>query len=250
VIGAIVLLFLFSLNLISSQVRGFTISVSSPFQAALWHAGDNVSTFFAGGSLRIENKLLRQENLKLTSRIIELQVIEKENEELRSVLEFGLKKEFELAIGKIIAKNITDDTIIIRGGKDMGIQKDMPVITSSKVAVGKVVEVFNAHSLVRLLSVKKTSLDAQIAESEVTGLIRGQGGQKLLLDLVPQEEELSMEDIVLTSNVGDAFPEGFLIGEIVEVKKSGADPFQKGVVRPFFTIKSAETVFVITSWEL
>ena len=123
----------------------------------------------------------------------------------------------------------------------------MPVITAGKAAVGMVVESFSTHARVQLISAKESKLDAKIAETQVTGVIRGQGGQKLMLDLVPQEDELREGDIVLTSNLGDVFPENLLIGEVANVLKSGADPFQKANLKPFFNLKSSELVFVITS---
>ena len=56
-IGTVVVLFLLSLNLISSQVREFVTSVSSPLQVSLWQAGKNISTFFGGGSLPLDTGL-------------------------------------------------------------------------------------------------------------------------------------------------------------------------------------------------
>jgi rod shape-determining protein MreC len=247
VIGAVALLFLFSLNVVSSEARGFALSVSSPFQAALWRAGDSVSTFFAGGRLRQENELLEQENLALLQETISLQDIAKENDELRSILNFGLQDEFTLEAAAIIGKNLAEDVITIRGGSEKGIREDMPVITSSKVAVGKVAQVFSGYSYVRLLSAKDKKLDAKISETQVTGVVQGRGGQRIFLDLVPQEEQFAPGDIVVTSQLGSSFPENILIGKVRNIIKTGADPFQKADIQPFFSLKKAEFVLIITS---
>ena len=247
VIGAIALLFLFGLNLASAQVRGFATGVSSPFLAALWHAGDNVSTFFAGGSLHKENELLWQENLALQQEIVALQDIQKENQELRTILDLGLPEEFNLVMGQIIAKNLAQDVITITGGTNKGIREGMPVITASKVAVGRVTEVFEDHAKVQLLSAKDKKLEAKIAETAVTGVVQGQGGQRFMFDLVPQEDEFAPGDMVVTSSLGNIFPENILIGKVTEVIKSGADPFQKADLEPYFNLKTAEFVLVIVS---
>ena len=68
-----------------------------------------------------------------------------------------------------------------------------------------------------------------------------------MLDLVPQEDEFHALDVVLTSNLGDMFPENLLVGKVEEVLKSGENPFQKANVKPFFNLTSTEFVFVITS---
>ena len=247
VVGAVVLLFLLSLNLVSSQVRGLAISLSSPLQASLWQAGNNISTFFGGGSLRRQNETLVQENSTLLAKLAALQDVERENKELRGMLQLGLAEEFDMVMVEIIGKSLTHDSIVIRGGQNKGIQKGMPVITAGKAAVGRVVESFPTHARVQLISAKESKLDAKIAESQGTGVVRGQGGQELVLDLVPQEDEFRAGDVVLTSNLGDMFPENLLIGEVEEVLKSGENPFQKAKLKPFFNLKSSESVFVIIS---
>ncbi len=247
VIGAGVLLFLFSLNLVAPQVKGLVVSVFSPLQASLWQTGNKISIFFGGGRLRLENESLTQENFALLSRLAALQDVEKENEELRGMLDLDVQKEFRVVMGEVIGKNLMQDVVSIRGGQDKGIQKGMPVITSEKVAVGKVVESFSASSRVQLISANESTLDAQIIETETTGVVRGQGGQKIILDLIPQDDEFQIGDIVITSNLGDVFPKNLLIGKITEILKTGADPFQKANVKPFFDVKSLERVFVITS---
>ena len=246
-IGTAVVLFLFSLNLISFKVRSFAIAASSPFQAFLWETGDNISTFLGGGKLRVENETLEQENFALLAELVALQDLKKENEELRRMLDLGLAEEFRMVMGEVIGKNLMEDVIVIRGGENKGIQKGMPVITSGKVVVGKVLESFPAYARVQLISANENRLDAQIIGTETTGVARGQGGQKLMLDLVPQGEEFHTGDVIVTSNLGDVFPENLLIGKITEVLKTGADPFQKANVKPFFNVKSVETVFVVTS---
>ena len=246
-VGAMALLFLLSLNLVSSQVRGLAISLSSPLQASLWQAGDSVSTFFVGGSLRRQNEALLQENSTLLAKVAALQDVERENRELRGMLELGLQEEFDMVTAEVIGKSLTQDSIMIRGGQNKGIQKGMPVITAGKVAVGRVAESFARHARVQLISAKESKLDAKIAATQVTGVVRGQGGQKLMFDLVPQEDEFREGDIVLTSNLSDMFPENLLIGEVANILKRGEDPFQKADVKPFFNLKSSELVFVITS---
>ena len=169
--GAVVLLFLLSLNLISSQVREVATSISSSAQSSLWRAGNAVSTFLGGGSLRIENETLIQENLALLGEVIALQDVKRENEELRQVLDLGLAEEFDMVAGEIIGKNLGQDIITIRGGRDKGIQRGMPVITSEKVAVGRVIESFGAFARVQLISAKECRLDARIDKTETIGIV-------------------------------------------------------------------------------
>jgi rod shape-determining protein MreC len=247
VIGAVVLLFLFSLNGISGEVRNFMVSVSSPLQAGVWKTGDSIATFFAGGNLKKEHELLRQENFALLQQVVSLQDLQKENEELRTILHFNLQEEFSLVRGEIIGKDLGKDTITVRTGKHSRIKEGMPVITVGKVAVGKIVEVFAESAKIQLLSAKGKKLDVKVAESGVAGVVKGEGGQRMVLDLVPQEDELHVGDIVVTSALGNVFPENILIGQVGEVIRTGSDPFQKAALEPFFNLKTVEFVLVVVS---
>lgn len=247
VIGTIVVLFVLSLNLFSSEARGLFSSMSVPSQTILWDVGDKISTFFGGGTLKKRVESLESKNFGLRAQLIELQDIKSENEDLRQALKLDVDKDFLVVMGDIIGKSISEDTIILRVGREKGVEKGMPVITPGRVVVGRVIEVFGQSSKVQLISNKKSSSDAKVSEKEITGIIRGEGGQKLLLDLVPQEDDLTMGDIIITSSLGGIFPENLLIGEIVEIVKTGADPFQKARVNPYFDLRSIDTVFIITA---
>lgn len=244
-------LLIFSLNIFSSEVRGFFSFVFSPLQAMLWRAGDRISDFAAGilnaGALRDENEILKADRFSLISKIAELQDTEKENEELRRALQLGVDKDFDVVFADIIGKSIGDDVVLVRAGKKKGVREGMPVMTLGKVAFGKVVEVWAGVSRVRLLSDKASSLDAQIPEKQITGVVRGQGAGALMLDLVPSDKDLAAADMVVTSNLGGVFPENLLIGEVKEILKTGADPFQKAAIQPFFDLPSVESVLIIIS---
>lgn len=246
-IGAGVLLFLFSLNVASSQVRGVALSLSAPLQSFLWQAGDNISTFLGGGRLRMENEALTHANLALLQEVVSLQDVAKENEDLRRMLDLEVREEFKLLMAEVIGKSLVEDVILVRAGEDKGIRKGMPVITAGKAVVGQVTEVFPSTASVQLISASESRTDAQVANTETTGIVRGEGGQRTLLDLVPQADELHPGDLLVTSTLGGVFPENLLIGEISHVWRTGAEPFQRAAVKPFFNLKSTDAVFIIVS---
>ncbi|MEK7510200.1 MAG: rod shape-determining protein MreC [Patescibacteria group bacterium] len=251
---SIILLLLFSLlflNIFSREVRNFLYSFFSPLQSTLWDVGWNVSDFFGGifqgNDVRRENQMLEKENLVLLGQVAELEDLQRENKELREVLNLGIEKDFQMVLTEIIGKSIGQDVIIVKGGKEQGIGEGMSLITSEKVVVGKVLEVFDNSSRVQLLSHPKSTFDVQISGRQVTGVIKGQGRYRLLLDFVPQEEILKAGDLVVTSSLGGIFPENLLVGKVEDIVKGGAEPFQRASVSPFFDIRSQASLFVITS---
>jgi len=93
-----------------------------------------------------------------------------------------------------------------------------------------------------LLSNKEMAFDVKIQKDKnISGLIKGNGNFTLILDLI--EEQVFENDIVITSFIGNIFPEALLVGRIREVNKN--EVFYQAKVAPFFNISQAENIFII-----
>ena len=163
-------------------------------------------------------------------------------------MELGLQEEFKLEICQVIGKDISSDTILINEGFKDGLTKDLPVITQQKILVGRISEVYKNFSKVQLITQKDTSFDAKILDTEISGLIKGEGNLRLFLDLIPPEKEIKKGDVVITTVLGGIFPRGLLVGEIEKVIKSDIEPWQQAKVKPAFNIEGLETLFIITEF--
>lgn len=246
IIGILVIL---SLNFFQKEVKGFFYSVSAPIQNNLWGTGDRISDFFEGISgaenLKKETEELKLKNQELLARNVSLQNLKKENQILREALEIGLPEDFKLELAEVIGKDIGQDSLLINKGSKDGIAEGMPVITQQKVILGKTTEIYKNFSRVRLISNKKSSFDAEIAERDILGMVKGKGRLKIYLDLIPREKELKEGDLVLTTSLGGIFPKGLLVGLVQEIKRSDVSPYQQSELSPFFNIEEIENVFII-----
>ena len=251
IIFVIIAILIFNLSPFSKSVKGFFYSLSEPIQLWLWEKGIKTSAFFQAilkaGDLTEENIFLKLENQELLSQNIELEKLKKENESLRIALGLGIEKEFNLEIVQIIAKEISNDYLIVNKGFNDGIRAGFPVITETKVLVGKISELYENISKVELLSSKNSSFDIEIFGKEIYSLAKGKGNFKILLDLIPKEGKIDIGDKVISSVVGGNFPEGLLIGEIEDIKKSDTAAFQQAEVKPGFDIKDLKNLFIISN---
>jgi len=249
----------FALNLISQEVRSVMYNLLSPMQEAVWKGSGGMQDFaiglFHAGNLRSENEKLRDENLQLVQELVQLRVIAKENAELRSVLDAGLREEFSLLLAPIVGKLIGEDTILVRLPEGKEVKEGTAVITAGRVAVGKIVQVAGRIARVQLLSHDQVKTDVEIqknsaqgvsSEHILTGVAKGQGRGALFLDLVPRDEMLEPDSILVTSNLGDVFPSSFLVGQIENIQKDDAAPFQQATIRSFFDLQDTQAVFLMT----
>lgn len=247
---AVVLILVF-LNIFNKEVRSFFYCVSSPLQRVFWRWGDGSSDFFVGfikrGEIEKEKENLKKENQKLMSEIIYLESVKEENKVLREALDLDLKKEFNLSVVQIIAKDLSENTVLIDKGSESGLSPDMPVLTSEKILAGKISEVYDNFSKVTLLSHEKSKFGAKIKGKDITGVAKGEGGA-LLLDFIPKDKEISIGDSVVTAGLEKSFPPNLLVGRVSGVEKEDVESVQKAFIEMSFNLDRNPYLFVIKNF--
>jgi rod shape-determining protein MreC len=236
-----------------SGIKSFIYGQSLNWQSFFWKQGNNL--VFGNKDQQELNKELIQINQRLLSQLADLDSLKKENQELRQALNFDLKEDFNLIMAEVTAKNninigkisYGDSLLINKGAKD-GIKKGFAVVSGvsgSKVLLGKIVDVYDNFSRVLMISGKESIIDVQIQDSPNFALAKGQGNQKIVLDMFPKNEELKQGALVMTSALGSAYPSGLVIGTIGEISSIDSEAFKKAEINPAYNLNTLNTVFVI-----
>jgi len=246
IIGIILVL---SLNFFQKEVKGFFYAVSSPIQKRFFGAGESVAGFFESiinlKSLKTENDEFKSTIVTLLAENAYLKELAKENKTLREALQIGLQKDFQLTLAEVTGKDIGQESILINQGTRSGLSLGMPVVTQQKVLLGRIAEVYENFSRVTLISNKESSFDAQVSGKDVAGVAKGQGSSRIVFDLVPQQESLEADDLVISSALGGIYPAGLLVGSVKNIERDDVSPFYRAEIAPFFDIQKIKTVFVI-----
>lgn len=246
------ILIIIGLNFFQKGIKDFFYFFSEPIQKILWKTGQETSdlfgTIFEIKNLKRELDDLKIENQRLLSEIASLKESKRESEALKEALEIGLKDEFNLSLAEITAKDINEDSILINKGEKDGILKGAPVITESKVLLGRVSEVSQSFSKVMLISNPRSSFDAKIQDKETQGIIEGKGNLSLSLRILPQEREIQEGDLVITTSLGGVFPKGLLVGRVEKLERNDIRPVQEAKILPFFELGQLELVFIISNF--
>ncbi len=252
----------------SKDIKNFFFLISSPIQKSFWRAGKNISDFTSGilkiNNLREEADILRLENKKLVGRIVALIETQKENEILKKALDLELEKDFELIFSQITNKDVFRDSVLIDKGSADGVSEGLPVISEQKIVLGRIGQVYDDFSEVILIFNKESSFDAKIISriyfeenekenqeqqpADIYGLVKGKGNAGLCFDLIPKEEKIFENDIIVTSALGGIYPSGLLVGEIEAIKKTDTSPFQEAEIKPAFNIEDLNYLFIIKKW--
>jgi rod shape-determining protein MreC len=166
-------------------------------------------------SLRAENVRLQAENDLLQRWRRRAEILESENQQLRSVT--GTVSDENRSL--ITARAVTAPggsfahTILIAIGDESGIAAGDPVITSNGL-VGIVYEVGRAYARVLMISDINARIPVMLASSSWPGLTIGRNGEYLELAFLPAEARPEVGELVLTSGHGGILPAGLAVGRV------------------------------------
>jgi rod shape-determining protein MreC len=139
--------------------------------------------------------------------------------------------------------------ITINVGAQHGLGKGDPVVGAGAGLVGRVAEVGPRTSKVQLLTDSDSSVAVLLQTSRATGLVMGQPDGTLRMKYIPQDEEIEIGDVVLTSGLGGVMPKGLVVGEVKAVEGMDYELHQEAVVQPAVELDRLELVLVITGFE-
>lgn len=234
-----------------NPARGFFLIVSAPFQKVFYQAGGKIdeTVYFLKSlaELKNENANLSKENNFLAAKIAELEQEKNENKILREQLDLLPRDKFNLVGGFVIGQDPqgSESWIIFDKGEKDGIAPGMPVIVFNGILVGKVDEVYSGSSKINLLTGSNSFVNAADVETGAKGIVRGEYGLGIIMDMVTQTDGLNEGDTVVTSGLGSNIPRGLLVGKIKEIKKSQDKLFQEASIIPRVKYSQLDIVFAI-----
>jgi len=256
-IGAIALLFLlFIINFFVSPIENYFYTISYPIQKVFWVAGESSSTFLGSlikaGALAEEVENLTIENEKILSRLALLQSTEEGAEAQNQISAFCQNNGFKFVMAGVVGLEDNDVLSINKGSVD-GISENMPVVNQQNVLVGKIFKVYKNFSKIMLISSKDSVINVKVQKGddseEIDGVVKGIGGLRAYLDLIPISNNIEAEDVLVTSAIEKAFPKDLLVGKIISKQKDDQNPFQQAQISLFFDIKASDNLFVITNYK-
>lgn len=238
--------------------RDMMTRVTLPVQRALRQVGNELrgATGLVGdtATLRQRNNELEQLVAQLTVENLRLREIEAENTRLRGLLQFRqVNPSFTYKGGQVVGRIVASEptgivqSIVIDIGSKNGIKPGMPVVNELGL-VGRVTDVYSNAARVLLVTDSNSNVNTMLQNTRLRGILRGRAGQSPIMDYLPQDQQILVGDIVVTSGEGGNFPVGIPVGQVVEVEQNDVEMFQRAVVRTTVDFDTLETVLVVTNF--
>ncbi len=214
-------------------------------------ASRSTSEFFATRHhLQTENAALRRENLLLQARQQKFAALETENMRLRELLESSFNIGERVLIAELVAVDLDPyrQQIIINKGASSAVYEGQPVLDANAV-MGQVIHVTPFTSSVLMITDASHALPVQVNRNGLRTIAMGTGRiNELDLPNLPNNADIEEGDLLVTSGLGQRFPPGYPVAEVVSVIREPGSPFATVKARPTAHLERAREVLLV--WTL
>lgn len=230
----------------------FMIDSFGPVQRAfsmsqIW-LSDLINHYLANVNASKENEELAQRIAKLESSLLATNEITKENQRLKELLKFGQTHTHQEILAQIVAWDASSDFRVIRINKGAadGVKIQSPVVTANGV-VGYIYRLTDHFADVLTILDPNNRVDGIVARIRAHGIIEGYTNRRALMKYVTRTEPVILDDLILTSGLGNIYPKGLVIGKVDRIERQSYGITQHIEIRPAVDFSRLEEVVILIS---
>lgn len=248
---SVVLIVISSQTTLFSPVRQWLAGVSYPFYwltaipARLSEWSDE--TLASRSELEAENRRLRSELLVSQGRSQRMAELAAENVRLRALLNATELLRDRVMLTELVGVSpdpLSHILLVNRGAND-DVYVGQPLVDSDGL-MGQVVEVFENHSRVLLVSDPSHALPVQVVRNGVRAIAEGTGDKhRLRLRFVAPTTDIVEGDLLVSSGLGGRYPVGFPVGQVVAVDDKTSEAFLEVEVQPSARIDRSRHLLLV-----
>jgi rod shape-determining protein MreC len=194
-----------------------------------------------------ENLNLKAEQLQLKAQVQRLRALELENNQLKALMSSSAEVQGKVLVAQILAvatEPFINQVVLDKGSQD-NVFLGQPVLDANGV-MGQVIHVGPITSRVLLINDPHSGVPVQVARNGIRAIAVGDAytGQLRLMH-VPQTADVRAGDMLITSGLGDYYPEGYPVGQVLTVVKDPGLQFATIVVNPVAHLDRSRGVLLV-----
>ncbi|MFH1597704.1 MAG: rod shape-determining protein MreC [Patescibacteria group bacterium] len=247
----ILLIFLQSFNAMK-PIDTVVTWILNPITSSFYNFGLKTRNFFtnqeSAEQLQEENQHLKDQ---INNLLIEKSKLITENEsyeKLSQQLLFIEENQFQSVSASVVGLNLTTEskTFIINKGSNHGLNSGYPVIIQDGILIGRLIDVEPQISKLRLITDSRSIISAQIQNDQSSlGVVEGELGLSLKMTLIPQDDIVETNQLVISSGLDLNIPRGLLVGQITKLTSQTGELFQSATVSPVASLDHISIVSII-----
>ncbi|SQH74921.1 Cell shape-determining protein MreC [Shewanella benthica] len=237
-------------------VRQSISSVLSPLQyvanvpgALLDWSAEHLAT---RDMLAKQNKALLRQQLLMSERLQRFEHLRQENDRLRGLLGSPVHMDSKKVVAEVmeVASDPYHQYVVLNQGARTGVFVGQPVVDAQGV-VGQVVQISELTSRVLLISDVTHGIPVRITRNDVRLVVNGTGVlDELELKFVSKSTDIRVGDLLVSSGLGNRFPEGYPVARVMKVIKDDGQSYATVTAQPLAALDRIRYLLLIWPDEL
>ncbi|MGI2853234.1 rod shape-determining protein MreC [Shewanella algae] len=197
--------------------------------------------------LEQQNKELLRQQLLMSERLQRFEHLRQENQRLRELLGSPVHMDSRKMVAEVmeVASDPFHHYVVINHGSRNGVFVGQPVVDAQGV-VGQVVQVSELTARVLLLSDPKHGLPVRITRNDVRLIANGIGElDEIELRHVAKSTDIKVGDLLVTSGLGNRFPEGYPVARVISVSRDDGQSYLKVTAQPLAALDRIRYLLLI-----
>ncbi len=205
------------------------------------------TAFSSHDQLVKENLDLKAEQLLLKAQMQRLLALESENNQLKALLHSSTEVQGKVLVARLLS--IETDPFVNQVTIDKGSRDNLfigqPVLDANGV-MGQIIHVGPLSSKVLLINDPHSGVPVKITRNGMRAIAVGDAYTgKVRLANVPQTTDIRTGDMLITSGLGEHYPEGYPVGRITSVIKDPGLQFMTIAVEPSARLDRSREVLLV-----
>lgn len=228
---------------IGATVYPLRVVVDAPVSTWRWISETTTSR----SELQSENDRLNIERLLTRARLQQFAALEAENSRLLAMLDATKRVRNQVRVAKImsVSSNPFQHVLVIDKGSRDGVYNGQAMIDDQGV-VGQIVETGLLSSQGILISDPDHALHVELNRNGLRTVALGTGKYDLLnLPFLTNNADIQVDDLLVTSGLGGAFPAGYPVAIVTLVIRNPQEPFAEISARPVAALNQVRELMLI-----
>jgi rod shape-determining protein MreC len=198
------------------------------------------------GSLRQQNRRLREEVAELELRLLRLYGLEGDLRRLAEAVEYERQATEPVAVADVVYSETRGllRSLVVRLASGEAYY-NQPVVVPQGI-VGRVINAAGPWARVQLVTDREAWVGAMVVRTRRQGLVSGGTEGDLELEEVPLQEDVRPGDAVVTSGSDGIYPRGLPIG-VVRSVEPGSELFHRIVLAPAVDPEQLTLVYLLSA---